>query len=133
MKLTRTAVLGLATVLLAGSTAAAADPQPAPDRLTTSGSQAQATRAATAPAPEESRQRPSEATDENRARTSLVDALVDHGLSHEAAQQRVAQLNQRDLQTITPDQVQEAGSPPPNYIWTLLAVLLVVSIVAVIV
>ncbi len=71
------------------------------------------------------------AADIATARQMVADGLRSHGLSEQEVQQRLDRLTDQDLQQLSQHvaQIQEGGAPP-NYIWTLLGVFLVVAIVA---
>ncbi|HOC43703.1 MAG TPA: PA2779 family protein [Thermoanaerobaculales bacterium] len=66
------------------------------------------------------------------ARSTVADLLARHGLSPEQVDQRLSELTDEDLIFLAQhrDQVQEGGEQPPDYIWALLGVFLVVAIVA---
>lgn len=65
------------------------------------------------------------------ARDEVAQALADNGLSRDEVEQRLARLSAEDLSTLAAnlDQIQSAGEVP-NYIWILLAALIVVTILA---
>ncbi len=65
------------------------------------------------------------------AREEVAEALAANGLSAEEVEQRLARLSAEDLSALAAnvDQVQSAGAVP-NYIWILLAILMVVMILA---
>lgn len=65
------------------------------------------------------------------ARAEVTRALAAHGLAADEIEHRVAQLSAQDLSALAAnlDQIQAAGDVP-NYIWILLAILMVVTILA---
>lgn len=68
------------------------------------------------------------------ARSTVSELLARRGLSQEQVDQRLSQLTDEDLIFLAQhqDQLQEGGEHPPDYIWALLGVFLVVAIVAVV-
>ncbi len=66
------------------------------------------------------------------ARATVAGLLAQHGLSSEQVDQRLNQLTDEDLVYLAQHQaqLQEGGEEPPDYIWALLGVFLVVAIVA---
>jgi hypothetical protein len=66
------------------------------------------------------------------ARATVAGLLAQHGLSNEQVEQRLSQLTDEDLIYFAQhqQQLQEGGETPPDYIWVLLGVFLVVAIVA---
>jgi hypothetical protein len=65
------------------------------------------------------------------ARDEVAQALADNGLSRDEVERRLARLSAEDLSALAAnvDQIQSAGEVP-NYIWILLAALIVVTILA---
>jgi hypothetical protein len=65
------------------------------------------------------------------ARDEVAQALADNGLTPVEVEQRLARLSAEDLSALAAnvDQIQAAGEVP-NYIWILLAALIVVTILA---
>jgi hypothetical protein len=66
------------------------------------------------------------------ARATVAGLLAQHGLSPEQVDERLSQLTDEDLVYLAQHQaqLQEGGEEPPDYIWALLGVFLVVAIVA---
>ena len=60
----------------------------------------------------------------------VMGVLADHGFTREEANQRLAQLSPEELSALAAqaDQLQAAGQRVPNYIWVLIAVLIIVVI-----
>ena len=71
-----------------------------------------------------------ETVQEIAARSEVQAALAAQGLSPAETQQRLAQLSDEDLRTLAANagQIRAAGRVP-NYIWWLLAALIVVTII----
>lgn len=67
-----------------------------------------------------------------RARAAVAGLLAQHELSKEEVDQRLSQLTDEDMVHLAEhqEQLQEGGEQPPDYIWALLGVFLVVAIVA---
>ena len=63
----------------------------------------------------------------------VMQALASHGFTREEVNQRLAQLEPQELGALSSqvEQLQAAGQRVPNYIWVLIAVLIVVAIVAI--
>jgi hypothetical protein len=66
------------------------------------------------------------------ARVIVAEELGRHGLTDAQIEERLGQLSDEDLLYLADhaSQVQEGGTNPPEYIWVLLGVFLVVAIVA---
>lgn len=66
------------------------------------------------------------------ARVTVAEELGRHGLTDHQIEERLGQLSDEDLLYLADhaSQVQEGGTNPPEYIWVLLGVFLVVAIVA---
>jgi len=64
------------------------------------------------------------------ARDEVARALSSRGLAPREVEQRMAQLSDEDLRSLAAnvDQIRAAGGDVPQYIWILLAVLIVVII-----
>ena len=63
----------------------------------------------------------------------VMGVLTAHGYTREEVNERLAQLNPQELNSLASqvDQLQAAGVWAPSYIWILIAVLIVVAIVAI--
>jgi len=67
-----------------------------------------------------------------QARATVARLLAQHGLTGEQAEERLSQLTDEDVVYLVQhqEQLEEGGEHPPDYIWVLLGVFLVVAIVA---
>ena len=63
----------------------------------------------------------------------VMEVLAAHGFTREEVNERLAQLSPEEIGALAAqsEQLQAAGQRVPNYIWVLIAVLIVVAIVAV--
>lgn len=117
MHIRNVVTLTVAALLLLPSLSSAAGPPPPREVQETA-----------APAPKA----PTSADRLAEARVTVAELLARHGLTEAEVGQRLDQLTEHDLIYLADhaEQIQEGGASPPEYIWVLLGIFLVVAIVA---